>query len=509
VLARRGEPLYISLVLEGVPDGEPVVMLHYRTRGSDRYSSLLLASRGRNTYAGEIPGVNSRAEALEYYIVATGPARAYRTHVGTSREPISVPLTGHLPTERSTSRGGQAAVALAMGGVLLALWLWGRHRRRSIRDRLFWAKTLGPIVHLSGTSLAEQLARLAEATLEHPLYGSRQYSRGKLLRKLRQVRATDTVRLAEACRQLLGEEAALSSLRPEAQAAGRLEPELNALRLRLDRLAAASWQVSDWHRKTSQEDLDLEQPLVARRRTLFQVRRSLGEGKGEEAERQLGWLKADVQRLQHEVAAHDAAQSAWDLASCLWGARRLGRELLGRLLQYYVLDRERDADSLGKMIVVAVALARREALAGDQTGELRRRLRDLCFRSVGEQACVPAVLLKRAEGLRSRLRGVDQADLEKLQTELEAFLHESGAGSESSPASRETGAGQAAVPASDAEPERTDVDPELDEIFAFLVAGAGSAPGDDACSLAATEAERDELCGAGTGQASGAARMRD
>jgi len=209
-----GEAVPIEVIVAGVPDGEPLVVLNYRIAGSREYATRRLEALGQSLYAGSIPSGHTSAIELMYYIDVTGPDGAYRTSLGAADQPLRL----SLGTPASGAVGGwlsKAALLLAgIGGAALLVWLRERRQRAAVLEQIFWVRTLLPLLHLSGTVLAGELSKLSSRPLPHPVLGFKTFSRQLILRKLNQVRRVDLAELARARDRLLGPEFELPS--PEA-----------------------------------------------------------------------------------------------------------------------------------------------------------------------------------------------------------------------------------------------------------------------------------------------------
>lgn len=199
-----GEAVPVEVLIQGVPDGEPLVVLHYRISGGGEYASQRLESLGQARYAGAIPSGHARAIELMYYVDVSGPGNAYYTSLGAPDAPMRLVLQSP-PGKGPKSWIEKAAVLLVgMGGIALLVWLRERRQRAVILDRVFWVRTLLPVVHLSGAALTEQLAKLSSRPLPHPTLGFRPFTRKHVLSKLNEIRRLDLSELASARDRHLG-----------------------------------------------------------------------------------------------------------------------------------------------------------------------------------------------------------------------------------------------------------------------------------------------------------------
>jgi len=199
-----GDAVPIEVRIEGVPDGEPLVVLHYRIAGGGEYASQRLESLGQARYAGAIPSGHARAIELMYYVDVSGPDKAYYTSLGAPEAPMRLVLQSP-PGKGPKSWLEKAAVLLVgMGGIALLVWLRERRQRALTLDRVFWVRTLLPVVHLSGPALTEPLAKLSSRPLPHPTLGFRAFTRKHILSKINEIRRLDLSELASARDRYLG-----------------------------------------------------------------------------------------------------------------------------------------------------------------------------------------------------------------------------------------------------------------------------------------------------------------
>ena len=64
------------------------------------------------------------------------------------------------------------------------LWLRDRRQRNRVKERIFWVRTLLPVLHLQGVRLTEAVTKLTREPLVHPVHGRRCYRRNFVQRKL-------------------------------------------------------------------------------------------------------------------------------------------------------------------------------------------------------------------------------------------------------------------------------------------------------------------------------------
>jgi hypothetical protein len=197
--AWRGAALVLSVGLEGVSDGEPIVRLAYRPQGVSEFRSIALAVRGGGRYEGTVPAEATRGFKLSYYISAIGPREAYRVSLGSAAEPLSLDLREPVAPARRSIGAVLTFAGVPLAGIGGTLRLLARNRRRAAAERRFWVRALFPICHLQGQRLEDQIEQLAATPIEHPLDGLRTYSRAQLERRIEALRKLDPATLLRYC----------------------------------------------------------------------------------------------------------------------------------------------------------------------------------------------------------------------------------------------------------------------------------------------------------------------
>jgi hypothetical protein len=204
--ATMGAPLRISVVLPDDPASKAQAVLFYRAQGQRRFAKINLLPRGGGRFEREIPPSALSSLSVSYYIEITDPAEQWQFVLGSPEQPFQADLT-----EPPVKTGLPAAVKVSFVSaplfiLAMTLWLFERRRRNEVLNQLFWLRNLVPLLNMRGPQLVEEVTRLSQEALEHPVHGCRRYQRNYVIKKLAEVRALDFEDFAKSCARYVGAE---------------------------------------------------------------------------------------------------------------------------------------------------------------------------------------------------------------------------------------------------------------------------------------------------------------
>ena len=404
--ARMAEPVPVNVVLEGVPDGDPVVKVYFRPTGWSDYTGQALESRGNGRYGGTIPPTATRGTELKYYIEIFGPDGAYRAGVGSGSHPFSVLLRKPVPSSSIDLRVKTVAgltLFVVFGGVIA---LHGRRRKRAVLEKMFWLETLGPVIGLRGRQLAEQLNRMSDSSLFHPVDGTRTYQRDELLRRLGEVRDLDAAAL-RAQYEHYTDTAPRVATRIEAsedrESEEQIRGRLGAVASGVGRLCAAAWFLSRCRPDGDKLDLGFLEPFTKARQTVRRAQEAIAEGRSDDVRQILRSLDDLSLRLQLLVAEVDAVCSPEELSRALSQKNAVTSDMLGRLVEYYAGVCAESDESRKKLLVTASALVTRDAIGELDPIRFTETLRDRALLRGIKGGSLDAAMLERSSTMPEQL----------------------------------------------------------------------------------------------------------
>jgi len=427
--AVMGEPIPLSVVLEGTVGDVSEVVLYHRLEGSGDYSTKRMRSVGATVFESEIPPEAVRGLNVKYYIEVVGTDGLVRTAVGTPALPVGVPLV--QPVHRVPA-GRLAAAALAI--LFLALPIAAviernRRRRNDVLDRLFWVNILGPMARLRGEALAEHVKRLADTRLDHPVRGLESYERQEILRKLQEVRGFDLEKLARDRDRQLGPHYVLG-IQPVTVPRDYVKENLGPIAADVGRMCVAAWFLSGSGKGEGEPDLGFLEEFEEARAIVHRTRQKLAADQAEEAICLLEELKRQDRTLRTLIDDVDRGRSAEDLTHHLAETVAVTADNLGQLMEYYALVAPSTPETRQKLLVVAVALATHDGLPHGDSSMVRAALnRRKLLRGEEAPAPLPTALDERAVELRRQIGASETSaasDLAGLRAEVTRFENELG-----------------------------------------------------------------------------------
>jgi len=427
---RMGEAAPFAVVFS---DGAAAtVTLHYRPKGTGRFTSLPMTRAADGRYRAEIPAASTRAPELRYYVEAFDDVAGRRRRFGSPETPLSLVLLEPAPA------GGQdlwLKMSVGLVPVIFILgfvWQRDRSRRRAILDQLFWVQLLAPLARMPRQRALEQASRLAEKTLEHPVHGPRQYSREQILEQLSNIRSVDRAQLEEERRRFLGEE--LDTLLPRQAVIGKdqTKSEMIDLTGRIGRLCAIGYVLA----RSREERLDagskavndLVRPLTESREVLEKIQRMLDDGHRKEAREKLAAVREEVEMIHRSMATLDQYESVDLYAATLTESAAVTPDLLCRLVEYHALNAPRSIENRRKLIVVGRLLAERDPMEADVAEGVKQSLIRRRLLLATRKQDLPQDLAERATRLRKEMaRGEPKAkELQAFEARVESLTEDLG-----------------------------------------------------------------------------------
>jgi len=394
---RMGEAAPFAVVFS---DGAAAtVTLHYRPKGTGRFTSLPMTRAADGRYRAEIPAASTRAPALRYYVEAFDDVAGRRRRFGSPETPLSLVLLEPAPA------GGQdlwLKMSVGLVPVIFILgfvWQRDRSRRRAILDQLFWVQL---------------------------------HSREQILEQLSNIRSVDRAQLEEERRRFLGEE--LDTLLPRQAVIGKdqTKSEMIDLTGRIGRLCAIGYVLA----RSREERLDagskavndLVRPLTESREVLEKIQRMLDDGHRKEAREKLAAVREEVEMIHRSMATLDQYESVDLYAATLTGSAAVTPDLLCRLVEYHALNAPRSIENRRKLIVVGRLLAERDPMEADVAEGVKQSLIRRRLLLATRKQDLPQDLAERATRLRKEMaRGEPKAkELQAFEARVESLTEDLG-----------------------------------------------------------------------------------